>query len=317
MSTVCANNINCLLTLEQFLTVKPEHYHECLGELTHSFSCSPGVNASLRFHHVLPDGDGEPKFQHLAYLLATFIVNYCFNAKKLQNLTPQGHARLFMQARDLFRQYENSGQAGEVLIYFLLESILSAPQVLQKMPITTNAAEERKGGDGLHAKWNPDLQLLDVYFSESKLYADFSDALRDALASMEKFHAMDMRNHEFFLATHNLQLLDLIAQETLSDFFFGKPGTSIRTNHACLIGFDWNEYSCLTDSRRAAFLQDFEAKYLEEAEHIRNKIDAKLSKSSITKFKFEFFVVPFKSVEEFRSWFHKALSGVSNARISS
>ncbi len=299
------------------MSVKAEDYQECLGQLTHSLSCATAQDVSLRFHYVLFDGDGQPKFEQLAELLVSFIVNYCFSAKKLQNLNAQGYSKLFMQARDLFRRYEHSGQAGEVLIYFLLESVLKAPQVLQKMPITTNTEEERKGGDGLHAKWNEPLQLVDVYFSESKLYSRFPEALRDAFTSMETFHAVRMRKHEYFLATHNMQMLDPAVQEQLTDFFLGKPGKNIRTNHACLLGFDWKEYKCLSDSRRAEFLREFEARYLAEAAGFAQKIDEKLSNSSLKNFGFEFFIVPFKSVEEFRIWFNRALSGVKHASVTS
>jgi uncharacterized protein DUF1837 len=298
-----------LVKLEQYLSVKPEHYAECIGELTRPVACSDGLEASLRYHYVLPDGDGQPKFQHLAEMLVAYIINYCFSAKKLQFLTPFESSKLFMQARDLFRKYEQSGQPGEVLIYFLLEAVLSATQVLQKMPISTNPGEERKGSDGVHAKWNPDRQLLDVFFSESKLYKDFGDALRDTFKSIETFHATPMRKHEYFLTTHQMQLLDPAAQEELTAFFTGKPGKQIRTNHACLIGFDWEEYRCLDDDRRAAFLVEFEQRYLAEAERIRDKIEERLSGSGIKHFRFHFFIVPFKSVEDFRAWFLAALVG--------
>jgi hypothetical protein len=297
-----------LLSLDKYLTVKPDDYKECLGELTHSLTCHGG-DASLRFHYVLFDGDGEPQFEQLAEQLATFVVTYSFNAKKFQNSTPQKLARLFMQARDLFRKYEHSGQAGEVLIYFLVEAILLAPQVLQKMPITTNPADERKGTDGIHAKWNPVLHLLDVYFCESKIWQNFSDALADAFKSMEKFHETKMRKHEFFLTTHNLQLVDQEGQDALTDFFLGKPGTKIRTNHACLLGFNWNEYACLGDHRRSEFLANFVTRYELEARAIRDKIDKKFSKSQINNFHFDFFMVPFRNVDEFRTWFQKALRG--------
>jgi len=298
-----------LLTLEQYLAVKPEHYHECLGELTHDLTCPSGLDASFRFHYVLTDGDGQPKFEYLADMLVGYIVNYCFSAKKLHTLTPYEFSRLFMQARELFRKNSHSGQAGEILIYFLLETVLSATQVLQKMPIVTNPADERKGGDGLHAKWNPDLKLLDVFFSESKLYKDFSGAIRSAFKSMEEFHATATRKHEYFLTTHNMGMLDPIAQQELTEFFTGKAGKNIRTNHACLIGFDWEEYKCLDDARRKQFLTDFETRYRAEAARIKDKINAHLGTSSINRFRLHFFLVPFKSVEQFRDWFMKALTG--------
>lgn len=184
-----------MLTLEKCLAVTAEHYRECLRELTHSLTCSRGLKAALRFHYVVPDGDGEPKFQHLAELLATFIVNYCFSARKFQNAGPQTLTKLYMQARDLFRKYEHSGQAGEVLIYFLLESVLSAPQVLQKMPITTNPGEERKGSDGLHAKWNPDLKLLDVFFSALLLRSSYGLGDRLTVAECQaQIDRIDLRS---------------------------------------------------------------------------------------------------------------------------
>src|SRR5262249_47551518 len=150
---------------------------------------------------------------------------------------------------------------------------------------------------------------LDVYFAESKLHNDFARSLREAFVSLESFHATPMRKHEYLLATHNLQLLDQAAQQELMDFFTQKPGKLIRTNHACLLGFDWDEYKCLDDDRRAAFLKEFEIRYLEEAKKVRDKVDSKLSSCCLTKFGFEFFMVPFKSVEDFRVWFNAALTG--------
>ena len=300
---------NHLLTLERYLNVNPSHYQECFGELSHSLRCPSGASAALRFHYVRPDGDGEPKFKHLAEMLVAYIVDYCFGAQKAQNPTSYSQAKLFMQARDLFRKHTHSGQAGEILVYFLLESVIYATQVLHKMPITTNPAEERKGGDGLHAKWNATLQLLDVFFAESKLYTDFSSALRSLFESLEAFHSGSMRNHEYFLATHNMRLLDPAAQQGLTDFFTGKAGTNIRTNHACLIGFDWNEYNCLDNDGRPSFLTEFEQRYLAEAQHIRDRVEEKLSSSAFRHFRFEFFIVPFKSVAEFRTWFNEALTG--------
>lgn len=194
-------------------------------------------------------------------------------------------------------------------MYLLIESVLEAPQILQKMPISTNPREERKGSDGLHAKWNVQLNLLDIFFAESKLYQRFSDALIDAFASMEKMHATPMKGHELFLATHNLQHLGSESQEELMRYLTGQVGTKVRTNHVCLIGFDWDEYACLDDARRAKFVAEFEQRYLAEAASLRDQIQKKLSGSAIKHLRFEFFVLPFKSVQDFRTWFAAALVG--------
>lgn len=298
-----------MLDLNKLLCASPEQYAQCLAVLKHDLKCSPGLSAELRYHYVDFNGDGEPKFQLLAQMLVHSIITYCFGAKKRENLTATEAAQLFTQARDLFRKYDNAGQAGEVLIYFLLESVLGAPQILQKMPVTTNPAEERKGTDGLHAKWNPDLGLLDVFFAESKLYQCFTTALADAFVSMEKVHATPMKTHELFLATHNLQHLGADCEDELMRFLNGQVGTKIRTNHACLIGFDWEEYKCLGDERRAQFLAEFLERYRTEAFALRDKTDAKLQACAIKHLRFEFFLLPFRSVEDFRTWFNAALVG--------
>jgi hypothetical protein len=291
-----------VLDLNKLLCASPEQYGQCLAVLEHDLKCSQGLSAELRYHYVDFDGDGEPKFQILAQMLVHSIITYCFGAKKRENLTAVEAAQLFTSARNLFRKYENAGQAGEVLIYFLLESVLGAPQILQKMPVTTNPAEERKGTDGLHAKWNPELGLLDLFFAESKLYQSFSKALVDAFASMEKIHTTPKKAHELFLATHNLQHLGADCEDDLMKFLNGQVGTKIRTNHACLIGFDWDEYKCLDDGRRAQFVAEFLQRYRIEAVALRDKIDGKLQACAIKHLRFEFFLLPFRSVEDFRAW---------------
>jgi len=298
-----------VLNLNRLLCALPEQYEECFATLKHELACSTGLNAELRFHFVEFDGDGEPKFQHLAKLLVHSIITYCFGAKKRENLGAVEAARLFTQARDLFRKYEHAGQAGEVLIYFLLEAVLGAPQIVQKMPISTNPAEERKGTDGVHARWNEQLQLLDVFFAESKLYQSFSGALSDAFVSMEKLHSTQAIGHEFFITTHNLQHLGSESESDLLGFLSGKPGTKIRTNHACLLGFDWQEYKHLDAEGRTGFIADFVDRYGSEAVSLRDKIDAKLQECAIKHLRFEFFVVPFRSVADFRSRFNAALLG--------
>ena len=297
-----------MLNLNKLLCNFPEQFDECLGTLDHSLSFSANLQAELRFHYVQFDGDGEPKFEQLAELLVHSIITYCFGAKKRENLSAVEAVKLFTQARDLFRKYEHDGQAGEVLIYFLLESVLGAPQVIQKMPVTTNPKEERKGSDGLHARWNEKLGLLDIFFAESKLHQSFSGALTDAFESMESIHSKK-KKHEFFLATHNIQHLGLEAEEELLKYFTGKPGTKIRTNHACLLGFDWKEYKNLTLPGRAEFIAAFADRYRNEALQLRDKIDSKLHDCAIKHLRFEFLVLPFTSVADFRSFFNSALVG--------
>jgi hypothetical protein len=212
-----------------------------------------------------------------------------------------------MQAKDLFRKANRSGQAGELLIYFLLEAVLLAPQALKKMPITTNTNEERKGSDGVHLKWNSELDLLEIIFAESKIWKSSSAAIEDALASILEFHSGNMKIHECNLFTTDFKLFDEELQKKINSFIDGENSTKTRVTHACLIGFDWDQYECLDDARRKEFVSQFQQRYLQWAEAAVPKLGKKLEKFPLKNLRFDFFFIPFKDVDAFRDWFQEAL----------
>ena len=61
---------------------------------------------------------------------------------------------------------DRTGEAGEVLLFFLVEAILEAPQIVAKMELKTNHKDEVKGSDGIHARWNEKLGLVDFFLAK-------------------------------------------------------------------------------------------------------------------------------------------------------
>jgi hypothetical protein len=242
-------------------------------------------------------------------MLVRYITMYCFEALRRKDLDPVEQNALFMEARDLFRKAGKSGQAGEMLIYFLLEAVLKAPQALRKMPLSTNPKEERKGSDGVHIKWNSDLQILDLFFAEAKIWATFSTALDDVFASVKKFHEGGMKQHELNLLTNHFTALDDDTQEKILSYIDGENAPNTRVTHAALVGFDWEEYKALDDARRKQFVAEFESRYKSWAAATVPKVSSKLSKFEYKNLRFEFFFIPFKDVQKFRDWFEEALRG--------
>lgn len=247
--------------LSQLLEVRQRDYKAHLASLNGPLHCVGDIEASIRLHFVLPDASGEPRFKQLAQMLVNYITLYCFDALRRNDLDDVERNALFVEARDLFRKSKTSGQPGEILIYFLLESVMHAPQALRKMPLTTSPSEERKGSDGLHIGWNSTLEVLELYFAESKIWSDFSAALKDAFESIDKFHDGSMKQHELTLFSNHFRLLDSDLREKILSYIDGENAPKTRINHACLIGFDWDEYRCLDDSRRQRFIAEFEHRY--------------------------------------------------------
>jgi len=295
--------------LKQLLDVREHDYKAHLSNVGDPLPCKGDLEARVRLHFVLADASGEPRFRELARMLVNYITLYCFDALKRKDLDDVDHNALFVEARDLFRKSPASGQAGEMLIYFLLEAVMQAPQALRKMSLTTNPSEERKGSDGVHINWNSELEILEIYFAESKIWSDFAAGLKDAFKSIDSFHAAGMKQHELNLFGTHFKLLDSELQTKILSYIDGENAPKTRINHACLIGYDWYEYKCLDDSRRKQFIAEFQERYSHWAENAIQKVESGLSTFPHKHLRFEFLFVPFKDVKQFRNSFQEALRG--------
>ncbi len=73
-----------------------------------------------------------------------------------------------------------------MLLYLLAERFLGLPQVLCKMDLKTDSRMHYHGADGVYASVTEE-GLLKLFWGESKIYADATDAIRDFLKSLAPF----------------------------------------------------------------------------------------------------------------------------------
>lgn len=300
-----------MLKLHSLIEVRQADYQANLSHVDHDLAFDSPPSATVRLHFVKPDASGQPRHRELSKTLAKYITTYCVEAERRKDLLEVERNEMFMQARDLFRRSNNSGQVGELLTYFLLETVLLAPQVLKKMPMTTNPKEERKGSDGIHMRWDESAGVLDVIFAESKIWASFSDALADTFKSVQGFHDSRTKRHEINAVTAGYSNLDDETKKQVAAYIDGENASNCRHVQACLIGFNWSEYECLTDSRRQGFVSEFELRYRGWAAEIRNSLNDKLRACQHKHLQFEFFMLPFIDVATFRAWFEEDLTGTT------
>lgn len=294
--------------LAELIEVRRVDYDAHFAHVDHQVEISTYPHVNVRLHYVKHDAGGRCRFEELARKLVNYITLYCYAASRRQDLHEVDRNELFQKARDLFRKSNTSGQVGELLVYFLLESVLGAPQALKKMPITTNPREERKGGDGVHLRWDNADQVLELIFAESKLWQSFPAALTDAFDSIDKFHSTRASAQEIDLFTAGFVSLSEAARDLVISYIDGENVGQSRIVQACLIGFDWTEYACLDDDRRAAFLQEFEDRYRHWAHnHAKASIGEKLKACKHRHLRFEFFLLPFRDVGAFRESFLREL----------
>jgi hypothetical protein len=306
-----AADSSLLPPLDEFLRVTAERYDACIAHVDHDYVVAE-TSATLRLHYVRTDANGVPKFKELARILAWHIGYYAVMAQRHRDIKDQiDHAKILSQARNLLRRYAKSGEPGELLLYFLIEAVLKAPQAICKVSLKTNQKEEVKGSDGVHIKWDAARKRLIVYFGEAKLYQNLSAALAAAFQSMETFHDDGAEEHETFLVSTHFNLLDDKLKQQVCRFLdkTASPAT-YETHHACVVGFNWAEYGNLDDpANRRAFLQEFERRYREYGAVIHAGVEGRMRKFPYKHLTFEFFFVPFQDVQDFRFHFLKEVFG--------
>lgn len=308
--------MSSLNELNNYIEVREKDFDSCIDVIEHDFKID-GVDAKLRFHYIKFNGNGIPLISLLAEKLYEYIISYCIASRNREGeMTPQQYARLLKQARDLFRHPEidndnpdRTGEAGEALLFFLMEAVLNAPQLVAKMELKTNSRDEVKGSDGIHIKWNEEDCLVEFYFGESKLYQSVSSAMDSALQSINDFHENEMYKHEFRMVTKFFKYSNQEVQNAVSDLIIsGEPGQGVRVNHACLIGYDWKGFSKLKSKGQLPLTEEFILSFKEDFPRLHGLINDRFKVFGRKELRFEVFFIPFPSVSDFRNAFNKALS---------
>lgn len=303
------------MQLKDLLAASRQNYDACIGHIEHQYVCT-GVTARMRFHHLKFDANGQPKLEALAKCLVNHAIDYAISSRNRPvHLTAQEAAKYMQEARKLFRVVaaaagttDLAGEAGELLLYFLLEAVIEAPQVVAKIELKTNPALEVNGSDGIHMRWHPTDNIVDVYFGESKMYADVGAALTKAFDSIENFHANGMRDHEYSMVTKFFKGADDNVKAAVAEVLdLGKPGPGARVNHACLIGYDWTATGLTPGQAAIAVEAEYRSKFLAEAPALQQKLQIRFDKSRRRQYGFDVFFLPFASVQAFRDAFSSAM----------
>lgn len=272
--------------------------------------------------------DGFPLVSELAEFLTHRIVSYCIPraerkraieaANQAEGMDVQAIARLVDKARRLFIKAEQhlarTGEAGELLLYALIERYLGAPLVVAKMLLKTNSQMPVHGTDGIHAKYDPLTQKLILYFGESKLHATLSSALGSAAVSINTFLTDPLAHtHEIQLITDHadLSVISEKQRQVFLDFLDPyKDSSNARVERiACLLSFDEDAFADLStlprEERRSAFHEAYTKKASKHLSNLRSTLQSK----GLDATRIDFFLVPVPSVDDFRRAFKEALHG--------
>lgn len=311
-----------MYSLEEYIQGSKKYYDYVFNKVEHA-NVINGVNVDLHFKYLKFDPNNNPKIDKLIEILFAYFTHYCFSSRKrsfdhLDDIEKEIMiSKLKDEARELFRKWKKeditpdnqpkAGEVGEMILWLLMEVVLRAPQIVAKMDLKTNPNLEVFGSDGIHIKIDED--ILNLYFGEAKFYKDIYGALDSAFTSIEKFHDDSMYTREYNLVTTHYKYLNTNQQDKVYQYITNQIAQDeVKIRHACLIGYDWEEYKKLdNENKRNNFVQNFTSLYEEETKRLTSLIQTRFDKFTKKEFAFDVFFIPFKSVQELRNAFNEKL----------
>ncbi len=263
--------------------------------------------------------DGQPTFNEFVAVLADHVISFCLPRKEIraaQKILVNGdHVaagrimnQLATKARELFikakKGSHRSGEAGEILLYLLTEWLLKAPQIVSKMYLKTNTQMPVHGTDGIHARYDESTQKLYLYWGESKAHGSLSSALGSALDSIFGFltEGYHQREIDIVSAYADFDGLGMEAKEAFLRYLDPyEPASNQRViTHSCLLIFDFTpSLSDKPDTVEASFIVEVNKIVGAFIQSIKDLVSEKELGSQ----RFEFFLMPVPSVQEFRDKF--------------
>lgn len=254
-------------------------------------------------------------YDELIDSLSNQLYHFALSRTEVKKLIEEGDfGTLVAKGKEKLRSYKsNEGELGEILLYCMLESHLSAPKILTKLELKTANNDYVKGADGVHLlKLNDkDYQLI---LGESKLYSDLGRGISSAFDSISKL-VSDKQKMSFEVGLVSSQLVKESFDERLYEYLKNilipsakKDLTNLDYSFGIFLGFEiefTKEESKLSNS-------EFRSNIREKIKnHIYSKIEAinkQIRKSNFSGYNFYFYIIPFSDLQNKRKEIIKELS---------
>jgi hypothetical protein len=282
-----------------------------------------GTEAQAYCYGLKLDGQGNPRTKDLIEFVASKLIDYSI-PKKLQDeakehLNKTGSTskiiELGKRAKHLFTDLEKTGEFGEILLYILVQEILELPQLISKMSLKTSGQLHYQGADGIHVKYDETDNSLSLYWGESKMEQTISSGLKNCFDSLKSF-LLDTYGHDstqtrdLHLITSNIanNLNNPKLEDILVRYFDLDDDLSNKLKYkgVCFVGFDSKNYPKSPLEKNTKEL--IEAFQLEMSNWLKSSGIQIKKHPNLEKFEIHLFLIPFPSVQEFRTHFLKTIA---------
>lgn len=271
------------------------------------------------WHCITLDGNGRDRTKDFVDYIICDIVDYVIPRsriieayeKDMKNSTSRNMMKLRQEAQETFVDSVKSGELGELILFVLAEKFLKLPQVICKMNLKTSSNMHFHGADGVFLGKTENNNLA-LYWGESKIYEHFSTAVEDCLNSLNNLlnangGILSADNRDFILLKQFIDVNNKAIEDVLKQYLDrDNPNfNKVEIRAVAFVGFEQDNY--YPQSPNQETISDVENKIRQEIPKLNNVIQNKLKMKGLDTFVIHFFCIPFKSVNELRTEFHKCL----------
>lgn len=274
---------------------------------------NPKNNIACRYILIKNTADSirERDFLHLIH---QHIVMFVLDFSEYSNLKGLSNNELISRMTDIIRnaktkfqtKSEKTGEVGELILFLLLEAN-GITQILSKMRLKTSAEMPVFGSDAVHVQAKDD--ELVFHFGEAKMYENFNGAIDSAINSIESLDGKQ-EDLEFDIITKNIDRSKFEKfTDKILDYLnpYSENKENMKRSHPIFIGYNWEILEDLTRRGNSSLSDYLKLEYDKSLNDYSNRITQKISSSKAIDKNFEFFVIPFKNVTDFRKMFLEML----------
>ncbi len=236
------------------------------------------------------------------------IVTYVLPRAEYHNAKADDYRRIVNTARDTFVKSTKSGEAGELLLYILLES-RGIVQLYSKMSLKTSSKMHFHGFDAIHIQVGKNLVM---HFGHAKTHASLASGLAEVLDDIQKFNAdRKQKGYELRLASRHLDQVKFgEASEQILEILdpYGGDKEFYEEANAVFLGSEWG-FMAEKPPNGGKTLEEFLiSRYEEDVGEVANKVEKSIDeRNDIAGSNFLFLFLPISNIERFRRMFMEEL----------
>jgi small nuclear ribonucleoprotein (snRNP)-like protein len=246
----------------------------------------------------------------LVELMADKIIVYVLKKKEYEGKlkSVDDMRRLWLTAKETFTKVNKTGEVGELLLFMMLEAD-GIVQIFSKMDLKTNPNMHFHGYDAIHIKAG---QLVAFHFGHAKVYANFSNALNNALNDIKSFNEnKSQKRRELRLISNNIDAGKFKGYETLirnliNPYYPNRE--KYKEVNSILICSEWEFVKDKSKIGTVGFDPYMKAQYEKHHEEILTEIREQIIRTDgLSQGTYQFYLLPIENVQSFRDKFLEEL----------